>query len=422
MNLHRPLALAASVSVLALGLAACGGDSSAEPTPPTPAPTEPAGPPAPPATPGEVTEPATPEPSPPAGTPSEPTPTEPTPTEPTPTESTPAEPAPPTAVVADNEIPTPTEVPADAVAIVGDTPIAKVDYDRLLTQREQATKAGGGEFPAAGTPEYETLKNQFVAFLVQREEFRQEAAATNVSVSDEDVTKRLDELKQQFFEGDDKKYQDELKKNGVTEDDVKRDLKDQVLSEKLYENVIKGVTVGEDTIKAYYDERVDDYSLPEQRELSHILVATKKEADDIIRQLNDGGDFTVIAKDKSTDTGSGANGGSLGKGPRENYVKPFGDAAWKLKTGEISAPVKSEFGWHVIKADGDIEPAKQQTLEEVREQIVAQLKSTAEGDVARSFIDLLTKKYEGKVLYATGYEPPPPLETETDAAGTESTP
>ena len=133
------------------------------------------------------------------------------------------------------------EVPADAVAVVAGTSIPRADYDRLFAQAEEAYKAQQREFPAAGTPEYEQLKNQTVEFLIERDRVREkEAKALGITVTDQEVDDRLTELKQQFFEGDEQKYQDELEAQGVTEEDVLADLRAQLISQKIFDQVTEG--------------------------------------------------------------------------------------------------------------------------------------------------------------------------------------
>ena len=166
------------------------------------------------------------------------------------------------------------EVPADAVAVVAGTSIPRADYDRLFAQAEKAYEAQQREFPAAGTPEYEQLKNQTVEFLVDRAIREKEAEALGIEVTDQEVADRLTELKQQFFEGDEQKYQDELEAQGVTEEDVLADLRAQLISQKIFDQVTKDVTVTDDEVQKYYDDNEEQFTTPESREVAHILVDT----------------------------------------------------------------------------------------------------------------------------------------------------
>jgi peptidyl-prolyl cis-trans isomerase C len=131
--------------------------------------------------------------------------------------------------------------------------------------------------------------------------------------------------------------------------------------------------VTDDAIKARYEQKLKDNPPPEEVRAAHILVKTEDEAKAIIEQLKGGADFATVAKEKSTDKGSGANGGELGWFAKEVMVKEFADAAFAMKVDEISqAPVKSQFGFHIIKLEERrTQPAP--TLESQKEQIRAEL-------------------------------------------------
>ena len=118
------------------------------------------------------------------------------------------------------------DVPADAIALVDDRAIPKSEYDRLLTQAQATYEAREQEFPAAGTPEFAQLRNAIVRSLVEQAQFEIAAEEMGITVTDEELEKRLDELKEQFFEGDDAKYKEELEKQGLTEEQVLKDLQD----------------------------------------------------------------------------------------------------------------------------------------------------------------------------------------------------
>src|SRR5918996_1425736 len=131
-------------------------------------------------------------------------------------------------------------VPSDAVAVVGDEEVPKSEFDALIGQAERSYKAQKREFPKVGTPEYATLKNQAVAFLVQRAQFEQQAEELGVEISDKQVDDRLKQIKKQYFGGDEKRYDAQLKEQGLNEQQVRRDIRAQLLQEALF----KKVTVG----------------------------------------------------------------------------------------------------------------------------------------------------------------------------------
>ena len=108
--------------------------------------------------------------------------------------------------------------------------------------------------------------------------------------------------------------------------------------------------ITDDVLKAKYDELVKQVTPPEEVHARHILVKTEAEAKDIIAQLKKGGDFEKLAKEKSTDPGSGQSGGDLGYFTKDKMVPEFADAAFKMEKGQYSdTPVHSQYGWHVIQ-------------------------------------------------------------------------
>jgi peptidyl-prolyl cis-trans isomerase C len=131
--------------------------------------------------------------------------------------------------------------------------------------------------------------------------------------------------------------------------------------------------VTEDAVKALYEKKLKDNPPPEEVRAAHILVKTEDEAKAIIEQLKGGADFAALAKEKSTDKGSGANGGELGWFAKDVMVKEFADAAFAMKVDEYSqTPVKSQFGFHIIKLEERrTQPAP--TLDSQRQQLRAEL-------------------------------------------------
>ena len=298
------------------------------------------------------------------------------------------------------------EVPADAVAVVDGEEIARTDYEALISQAKTSYKNQKREFPAAGSQELQTLRNQIVGFLVQREQFEQEAEALEVEVTDEQVDKRLGEIQKQYFGGDKKKYEKQLKEQGLTDRQVRNDIRAQLVSEKIFEQVTRDVKVTDDQIEKYYNENKSQYSQPESREVRHILVKTKAQADDLYGQLKGGADFAALAKKFSQDPGSKANGGKLTVSKGQT-VAPFDKQAFALKTNELSEPVKTEFGFHIIQALSEVKAAKTTPLKDVKASIRQQLLQTKKNETMTKWVDELKKDYEDKVTYAVGFNPPP---------------
>ena len=131
------------------------------------------------------------------------------------------------------------------------------------------------------------------------------------------------------------------------------------------------VVVAESDLLDLYAKDKDRYVAAERRRARHILLATEKEATDVLAQLKGGADFAALAQKLSKDTGSAASGGDLGFSDRSAFVAPFAEALFSMKEGELRGPVKTEFGYHVIRLEA-IEGGREKTFEEVRGELEAQ--------------------------------------------------
>lgn len=130
--------------------------------------------------------------------------------------------------------------------------------------------------------------------------------------------------------------------------------------------------VGEAAAKSFYDDQVKGLKPEEEVQARHILVETEEKAKELAGKLKAGGDFAALAKENSKDPGSKENGGMLGFFSRGQMVPQFEEAAFNLKKGDVSAPVKSQFGWHVIKLE-DRREKKLPSFEEVKDRIIASM-------------------------------------------------
>ena len=311
------------------------------------------------------------------------------------------------------------EVPADAIAVVGDREIPKSEYDRLLSQAQKTYEAREQEFPEAGTPEFAQLRNAIVTSLVEQARFEIAAEELDITITDEELDERLDELKEQFFEGDEEAYTAELEKQGLTEEQVLKDLRTRMLSEKIFEEITSEVEVTDEDIQAYYEENKAQFEQPASREVRHILVKTQARANQIHRQLENGADFAKLAREFSEDPASAKEGGNF-TAQKGATVAPFDEVAFELETGELSDPVKTQFGWHVIEAVADVEDAATQELAEVEEQISTTLLEEKKNARINEWVQQLEDRFADQVAYAPGFEPPPEAETTSGESDTET--
>ena len=322
-------------------------------------------------------------------------------------------------------------VPSGSVAIVDGTEIMRDELDQLLERAKKGYEASKQEFPKVGTPEYQSLQTQYVAYLVQREELAQAAADLGIVVTKKDVDKAEDELVKSRFEGNEKEYEKALKQQGLTPEEYRQTLETSVLAQKLFDEVTKDTKVTDQEVLAYYAQNQSQYGTPESRDVRHILIAepvdpgckpsqptdptpkscevdfekSKAKADQIYAELQGGADFAELAKKNSADPGSKDAGGKLTIS-RGQTVPEFDKTAFELDQGEISKPVKTQYGYHVIEAISPVRTAKTTPLDKVRASIRATLLQQKRNETISAWVEDLRKKYDSKVTYAAGYEPP----------------
>ncbi|MGM9945244.1 MAG: peptidylprolyl isomerase [Lysinibacillus sp.] len=180
-------------------------------------------------------------------------------------------------------------------------------------------------------------------------------------VTDEEVQTEFDAVAEQY--GD--QFATALESSGFTEETFKQNIRLNLLQQKAQDEI----EISDEEIQAYYDQA--KYELNAR----HILVETEEEAKAIIEELKNGADFAELAKEKSVDTASGAQGGELGWFSVGQMVTEFNDAAYALELNTVSEPVKSDFGYHIIEVKEKREVEGYGTLEEKKEEIREQLKA-----------------------------------------------
>ncbi|SAK57884.1 PpiC-type peptidyl-prolyl cis-trans isomerase [Caballeronia arationis] len=224
-------------------------------------------------------------------------------------------------------------VPAFAqnIAVVNGTPIPTARANALVSQLVQQGQKDSPQLQAAVREE-----------LINREILSQEAARRGIA----------------------------------TRPDVKAQLavaQQTVVLRALIEDFVKNNAPTDAEIKARYDELVKQAGGGKELHLHHILVEDEAQAKDLIAKIKGGASFEDLAKQYSKDPGSGKNGGDLDWSSPQAYVPEFGAAAEKLKKGEVTPePVKTQFGWHIIRLDDsrDVPPPP---LEQVKPQIAQQI-------------------------------------------------
>jgi dimeric dUTPase (all-alpha-NTP-PPase superfamily) len=299
------------------------------------------------------------------------------------------------------------------VAVVGGTHISKSDFDSVMAEAKQSYVSQGRKFPKQGTTDYETVKGQALALLVQQAERAEKAKSMGITVSDKDVQARLAQIKKQYFGGSETKYKQQLAKQHLTDAQVRSDVRAQLVSEDVFNKVTKDVKVSDSEVDAYYKQHQSLYSQPESRDVRYILVGkSKTTADSVYQQLKSGNDQTwcKLAKKYAKD----ASGQNCGKATfsKGQTVAVFDKIAFSAPAHKVHAPFYDPTqykAWFVVEPLGPVK-AKSTTPEKqvsssIRQQLLQQNKNQAMTD----WVNGLAKTFCGgsKIKYAVGYSPNP---------------
>ncbi len=235
-----------------------------------------------------------------------------------------------------------------------------------------------------------------------------EAASANEQVSDAEVKAELQKVEQQFPSQEEFKH--ELQKSGQTLSELQARLTDMLKRRKWVERQIAGKDqVTEADAKKFYEANIKEFEHGEEVGAQHILflvpkdateqvIATKKEeAMKAMGRAKKGEDFATLARELSEEPGAKQTGGDLGYFAKDRMVKEFSDKAFSLKPGDISDPVRTQFGWHIIKVTGR-KPAGTTPFDEVKVQLITMLKNGNQRAATQETLKNLREKAKVKIL------------------------
>jgi foldase protein PrsA len=313
---------------------------------------------------------------------------------------------------------TPEAIQNTVLATVGNEKITKGDLDKQIDA--QLKQQFGNDYATNDKvkDQVKQAKQQGLDGLVSQKVLLQEADKLGLKPSDDDLNKQVDDQINQYkaqYPGEGQ-FEGVLQQNGLTEDQLRELIKDSLITQAVQTSIVKDVTVTDDDVQTYYNENKDSkYSVGAGATVSHILIAEKAsdgsvdfdasltKANAIKAKLDAGADFATLAKENSADPGSKDQGGNLGFQPYNTtqLVPEFVNGFKNLKEGEISAPVKSQYGYHIIKATG-LKEAQVTPLDQVKDQIKSSLLQQKQGDAVNSKIeewkkDLNVKTYEDRL-------------------------
>ncbi len=199
--------------------------------------------------------------------------------------------------------------------------------------------------------------------LISKKIVELEAEKQNIDVSEKELQA---EMKQYYdYYGSEKAFTQALEDSVYSVDDIK---KETILNLKVKKILKPRITISEAEVKSYFEDNKESLAQEKQVKASHILVETKQKAEELSEKLKKGEDFAKLAQEFSTDATTKESGGSLGFFGSGEMAEEFEEAAFALKVGEVSAPVKTEYGYHLIKVEAKKE-AKEAKYEESKAKI-----------------------------------------------------
>lgn len=291
---------------------------------------------------------------------------------------------------------TPEAIKNTVLAKVGDIKITRGDVDEIADPYLQQY---GSDYDTNAdiADQVKALRTQAINLLVEQKLMYKKAEELGVLPTQEEVDQETQKYIEQLKEnlGGEDSFNTALENAGMTLEEytekLNENMQDSLISTKVTDELFKDVTVSDDEIQEYYDEHLDSYK---SATVSHILIKDEETAKEIRERAANGEDFATLAKEYSEDTGTKDNGGSLGTVAYDTtqYVQEFTDAFKKLNEGEISEPVSSTYGYHIIK----VTDIKQKTFDESKDSIKTQLETEKKNEIYTSSIEQWKKDYNVK--------------------------
>ncbi|MBI3998313.1 MAG: peptidylprolyl isomerase, partial [Armatimonadetes bacterium] len=265
---------------------------------------------------------------------------------------------------------------------------SEVDVEILRAARQFGIDPAGEEFKKQRAEITKAVLDQIIALRL----IRQEARKRGLVASDKDVDEQLAAIRKQF--PNEEAFNSALARSGLTLPQVRELIRDQLTQRRVADAVAQG-TVTDEEVRKQFDGNRKQYDRPAQIKVSHILFRIGGKADEPVAaakarivqaKLADGAKFEDLAREYSDDKASAEQGGDLGLVPKGKLVKEFEDAAWALKPGQTSGPVRTEYGLHIIRVTA-MQPAEQAEFDKVKDEIRAQMLGSKRQQAFEAWLD-----------------------------------
>jgi peptidyl-prolyl cis-trans isomerase C len=287
------------------------------------------------------------------------------------------------------------------VASVNGTVISQVQFDSALAYQQEIAALNRMTITDEQMPE---LKYQLVQNLIGTELLYQESQKSGIKVEEKEINESYEAQKQKAQFKTDAEFEEALKKSKKSMTSYRAEIKQGLAIDHFVKTKFTDkTTVSDSEAKKYYDDNPSYFQQPAQVRASHIMIKIDSKADQAkkdearkkieqaLKRVKAGEDFAAVAKEASEDANSKANGGDLNYFSKGQTPKSFEDAAFALKTGEISDIVTTDTGYHIIKAT-DKKDAKKISYEEAKNDIISNLKSSKVNSAVNKYITALKNK------------------------------
>jgi foldase protein PrsA len=327
-------------------------------------------------------------------------------------------------------------IPGNAVVQVNGTPITKSTFEHWMSVAAASSAATPGEKPVVPDPpdfkaciahleattpktkgskppsktllkkeceqQYKSLQQEVLGFLISSSWVLGEAEALGVKVSDAEVKKQFEKIKNEEFPKAEE-FKKFLASSGQTVSDLLLRVKLNMLSTKIQQKIAKKkATVSEAEAEKYYKEHKSQYGNPEKRDLRVILTKNEAEAKQAKQEIESGKSFAEVAKSKSIDPTSKNNGGELPNVTKGQEAKALDEAAFSAKKGVLSGPVKTPFGYYVFEVKG-ITPGSEEAFSKAKATIKGQLQAQSQQKDLSKFVKEFRKTWTAKTECREGY-------------------
>jgi len=286
----------------------------------------------------------------------------------------------------------------EKVAEINGVAISKKDFDKQV-QQVRARMAQRGR--SLKDSDMGAVRENILNTLIDRELLYQASQKEGIKIAKKAVDEKIDELKKKL--ADDGDFSKILKKADITEAGLRTQLRQQMAVQELVKKKIsKNISISDKEARAFYDSKQEFFKQPEQVRASHILIkveakakkkdvkAAREKIERIQKRLKEGEDFAKLAKETSQ-CPSSAKGGDLGFFKRGQMVKPFEDAVFSMKTGQVSDIIRTRFGFHIVKVTGK-KPAETVAFVKVKDKIKVYLKQKKVQEDVKKLVASLKKE------------------------------